>query len=106
LCRGVCGLGHFGYAQCDRGNFGYAQCDRGNFGYAQCDRGNFGYAQCDRGSLGYGNQDEYLNKLNPAEYLEKLKAEIPFMHIKEYKGGTGFSIRSFMKVLLDVKDDK
>ena len=35
----------------------------------------------------YGNKDEYLNQLNPAEYIEKLKAEMPFMHIKEYNGG-------------------
>ncbi len=35
----------------------------------------------------YGHKDEYLNSLNPAEYLEKIKAELPFMHILEYKGG-------------------
>ena len=35
----------------------------------------------------YGNKDEYLNQLDPAEYLEKLRTELPFMHIKEYKGG-------------------
>ncbi len=35
----------------------------------------------------YGNKDEYLNQLNPAKYIGKLKAELPFVHILEYKGG-------------------
>lgn len=35
----------------------------------------------------YGNKDEYLNQLDPDEYLEKLRDELPFMNILEYKGG-------------------
>ena len=35
----------------------------------------------------YGNKDEYLNQLNPAEYLEKLEVELPILRILEYKGG-------------------
>ncbi len=35
----------------------------------------------------YGNKDEYLNQLNPAEYLENLRTELPFLKIVEYRGG-------------------
>lgn len=35
----------------------------------------------------YGNKDEYLNQLDAAKHLKKLRTELPFMHILEYKGG-------------------
>ncbi len=35
----------------------------------------------------YGDKDEYLSQLNPTEYIQKLKAELPTIIIVEYKGG-------------------
>ncbi|WP_373511397.1 alpha/beta hydrolase [Persicitalea sp.] len=45
----------------------------------------------------YGNKDEYLNQLNPAEYLEKLRTELPFMNILEYRGGHAIDQQVLMK---------
>jgi predicted esterase len=35
----------------------------------------------------YGTRDEFLNRLDVPEYLEKLRAELPSLHIVAYDGG-------------------
>lgn len=35
----------------------------------------------------YGSRDEFLNRLNVSEYLDKLRSEMPSLHVMEYAGG-------------------
>lgn len=35
----------------------------------------------------YGNEDEFLNQLDPKAYLAKLKTDLPFLKVLEYDGG-------------------
>ncbi len=73
-------------------NRGNIRCDRLIFWGGYFANGIFDLIEPDRMPLQnthfvYGSRDEFLNRLDVPEYIEKLRAELPSLHVVEYNGG-------------------